>query len=70
MLDITGKRVVFTGGFNSESIADMRTDAEARGCFVGATLTKTVDILVAGENAEKTVEKAKNQGWPVVYLLN
>ena len=61
MTSIDGKTLCFTGTL-SISRAEAKGKAESAGAKVASSLTKAVEILVAGEDAGKKVAEARKKG--------
>lgn len=64
-MPLSGKRVVLTGKL-SRPRDEIARDLEALGATIASSLSKTTDLLVAGEKAGSKLAKAEALGVPVI----
>lgn len=60
--DLQGKRIVFTGTLTNASRKQAEARAKTFGCFVGAAVSKNIDLIIAGDEPGDKVDKAKKLG--------
>lgn len=68
---LTGKRVVLTGTLPGLSRTEAKEKLEALGARVTGSVSKTTDIVIAGENPGSKLEKAEKLGvevWTAEFL--
>lgn len=59
-------RVVLTGSLSSMKRSKAKEEIEARGGSVADSVSKTVDLVVAGEEAGSKLDKAKKLGIKII----
>ncbi len=60
--ELTGKKIVITGSFNTYKRSEIKKMCEAFGAKVSGSVSKNTDILFAGEKAGSKLEKAEELG--------
>lgn len=63
---LSDMNIVFTGSLSSISRSEAKSQAEKRGAKVTNTVTKSTNLVVAGENAGSKLKKAEELGVKVI----
>ena len=67
MIDFKGKKVVITGSFKDyQKREDLQEILKNLGATCSSAISKSTDILIAGEKAGSKLEKAKELGIKII----